>query len=70
MKGIIYLVNYRRGMVAVHNEDGSFLVFELLGADSLEIGDQVKWEGDTSLGSTILRNVTQGQAFEVYFQNH
>jgi hypothetical protein len=57
-------------MVAALTEDGSYSVFELLGGDSVEIGDEVSWKGTTPLGGERLRNHTQSEEFEVYFQNH
>ena len=70
MTGIVCEINQRRGMVAVRTEQGDFSVFELLSADPVEIGDEVSWQDDTSLGSTLLRSHTQGETYEVYFQNH
>jgi hypothetical protein len=70
MKGTIYKINKPRGMVAVRTEDGDFSIFELLGADPIETGDQVSWRPDTSSGSTPLNNITQGEAYLVCFQNH
>jgi hypothetical protein len=70
MKGTIVVINEQRGMVAVQTENNDFSVFELLGGDSIELGDEVIWKNDTSLGSTILTNMTKGCEFEVFFQNH
>ena len=70
MSGQVYEINESRGMVAIRTENGDFSVFELLGGDPVEIGDEVSWQDDTSLGSTRLRNITQGSSYEVYFQNH
>lgn len=70
MRGTISAINHNRGMVAVKTEDGDFSVFELLGGDSVELGDEVYWKDDTSLGSTKLQNITQGEVFGVFFQNH
>lgn len=70
MRGTIYAINQQRGMVAVQTENGDFSIFELLGADNVDVGDQVYWKNDTSLGSTILTNMTQSEKFEVFFQNH
>lgn len=70
MNGEVYEINQNRGMVAVRTENGDFSVFELLGEDPIEVGDQVSWKDDTSLGSTLLRNNKQETSYEVYFQNH
>lgn len=56
-------------MVAVSTEEG-YSIFELLGSDSVEVEDLVSWQDDTSLGHTILKNISQEETFEVYFQNH
>lgn len=70
MKGVIKHINASRGMVAVLTEDGSYSVFELLGGDSVELGDVVSWKDDTALGGEQITNHTQNEQFEVYFQNH
>lgn len=70
MKGVIKHINSARGMVAVLTDDGSYSVFELLGGDSVEIGDVVSWNNDTGLGGEEITNHTQGERFEVFFQNH
>ncbi len=70
MKGIAVAVNDQSGMVGVQTENGDFSVFELLSSDPIEVGDEVTWKNDTSLGSTFLTNITQGSRFEVFFQNH
>jgi hypothetical protein len=70
MNGTIHKVNWNKGMVGVLTEQGDFSVFELLGGDSVEEGDEVFWENDTGLGSEMLKNITQNETFEVYFQNH
>lgn len=70
MRGTIAKINQKRGMVAVKTERLDFSIFELLGSDSVEIGDQVEWRDDASLGDTALENKTRGSRFQVYFQNH
>jgi hypothetical protein len=70
MKGVIVHINESRGMVAVATEAGDFSIFELTGGDSVAIDDVVRWNGDTPLGGATLVNDTQGERFEVYFQNH
>ncbi len=70
MKGTIYKINVQRGMVAVFTEKGDFSIFELLGGDPIEIGDEVEWARDTGLGRETLRNITHDETSEVYFQNH
>lgn len=70
MKGVIKHINASRGMVAVLTEDGNYSIFELLGSDSLEIGDVVSWKNDTDLDGEKIINHTKNKRFEVYFQNH
>jgi len=69
MEGRIIEINQQRGMVAVETEDGEFSVFELLG-DEVEVGDVVRWQGDHPLGGETIRNLTQGETIDVFFQNH
>lgn len=68
MRGRIYKIH--RGMVAVLTENENFSIFELIGGDTVEEGDEVYWENDTGLGDETLHNLTQDSKFEVYFQNH
>lgn len=70
MKGIIKHINPNRGMVAVLTDEGQYSIFELLGGDTVDLGDVVSWRDDTALGGELLTNHTQGERFEVYFQNH
>ena len=70
MKGTIREINQIRGMVAVLTEEGNFSIFELLGGDIVEVGDEVQWKNDTGLGSEILTNLSRSESYEVYFQNH
>ena len=70
MKGTIHKINWDRGMAAVLTEQGGFSIFEMLGDDTFEEGDEVSWENDTGLGSEMLKNLTQNETLEVYFQNH
>jgi hypothetical protein len=69
-EGIIHSINRRRGVVAVQTAAGNFSVFELLGDDPVDIGDKVFWFQATSLGTTLLANITQNRIFEVSFQSH
>ena len=70
MKGTIFKINHRRGMVAVLTENGDFSIFEILGGDPVEEGDEVSQKNDTGLGSEQLRNSTQQETYEVFSQNH
>ena len=70
MKAVVFDINWRRGMVAVLTENGDFSIFEMLGDDNFEKGDEVFWKNDTALGSEKIRNATKGETMEVFFQNH
>lgn len=70
MTGSVVAVNPRRGMVAVLTEDGDYSIIEMLGDGLPDIGDPISWRGSTPLGGEIVRNLTQGQSYDVYFQNH
>lgn len=69
MKGEVMHINQQRGMVAVLTDDGDYSIIELLGED-VEVGDALRWNGDDPLGGETIRNLTQGMAMEVFFQNH
>lgn len=70
MIGTVVAVNQTRGMVALRTEEGDFSIMEMLGDDPPEIGDEIRWKGDTPLGGETVKNVSQGMTYEVYFQNH
>ena len=57
-------------MVAIKTANGDFSVFEMIGNDHFEKGDQVSWTDDTSCGHTTIRNITKGELIEVFFENH
>ena len=70
MKGTIYDINPKRGMVAVQTDNGDFSIFEIISANQVEIGQEVSWSGNTPTGSAMITNHGSGERFEVYFQNH
>jgi hypothetical protein len=70
MKGTIKYINPSRGMVAVLTDEGQYSVFELLSGETIEPGDVVSWAHATALGGEWITNHTQGERYEVYFQNH
>jgi hypothetical protein len=69
MKAEIVLMNPTRGMIAARSDEVGFVIFELLGDYSPEIGDVVSHSDFTSLGSEKYRNVTQREDMDVYVQN-
>lgn len=69
MNAEIVLVNPKRSMVAARSEDVGFVVFELLGSYSPEVGNIVSHSDFSSLGSEEYRNLTQRELMDVYVQN-
>lgn len=68
--GTIYDINSQRGMVAVLTETNGFSIFEMLWDDNFKKGDEVSWKGDNPLGDCKIKNHTEDEEAEVYFQNH
>jgi hypothetical protein len=69
MRGVVYKINARVGMVAVETEE-DFSVFEIISSDEVEVGDEISWKEHRPLGRSEIINHTSGERFEVYFQNH
>lgn len=69
LTGIVVAINPKRGMVAVRTS-GGYSIFEMLGDDPPEKGDQIKWDGSKPLGGETVYNVTQDIGYDVFFQNH
>lgn len=69
MTGYVAEINHGRGMVAIDTSHG-YSIFELMGGDEFEVGDEVSWVEDTVLGSAYVTNRTRNERCEVYFQNH
>jgi len=70
MKGIIFDINWERGMVAVLTESEDYSVFELLSEEHLDIGDEVSWNENHPLGDCKIKNYTKNEIIEIYFQDH
>lgn len=70
MRGTVKAINRNRGMVGVLTDGGDYSVFELLGGDEVEVGDDVSWKSHNPMGSDMLVNHSRGTRFEVFFQNH
>jgi hypothetical protein len=70
MNGKLYLINPKRGMVAVLTENGDFTIIQIIGSYEIDIGDELTWKNDTGLGSERYRNITKNQIIEVFVQNH
>jgi len=70
MKGKIFEINQKRGMVAVLTESENFSIFEILTYDNFEIDDEVSWTENHPLGDCKIKNLTKNEMFIAYFQNH
>lgn len=67
-KGVICILNHRRGMYAVELSDGSYSVFELLDSNEINLEDVISGSLD-ELGSCKLRNLNENESFEAIVQN-
>jgi hypothetical protein len=70
MKGIIHNINKQRAMVAVLTEQEDYSIFEMLGYDDFDIGDEVSWIEDNPSGGCEVKNISKNTTIEVLFQNH
>lgn len=70
MKGIIKQIDYENGFVYVLTEDNNISTFEILSDDNFEIGDIIYWSEYEPLGHCEIKNITQNEIIEVFFQNH
>ena len=68
MRGVIELINERQGMIAVRTEHDEYSVLELLGGYSPEIGDVISGNLE-NLGGESVKNITQGEAWDVFIQD-
>jgi len=68
MRGVIKLINERRGMIAVRTDHDEYSVLELLGGYSPEIGDVISGNLE-NLGGESVKNITQGEAWDVFIQD-
>ena len=68
MKGTIKIISPCGAMVGVRTEDGDYSVLELLGGFSPEIGDVISGQLD-NLGGEEVRNLTQGEVWDVFIQD-
>lgn len=68
MRGVIVIINERRGMVAVRTDYDEYSVLELLGGYSPEIGDVISGNLE-NLGGESVKNITQGEAWDVFIQD-
>jgi len=70
MKAIIKVINRKRGMYAAEiNDNGEFVIFELLDSCEPEIGDVISHADFYSMGRETYKNLTQNCEFEVAVEN-
>lgn len=70
MKAIIKQIDYQNGFVYVETEDNNISKFEILSDDNFEIEDVLSWKEYEPLGHCKIKNLTQNEVVEVFFQNH
>ncbi len=69
MNGQVVHINHQRGMVAVLTSRGEYSILEL-SCDEMEVGDELKWDGEYPCGFKTIVNATQRRNITVIFQNH
>ncbi len=69
MKGIVRALNPSMGRVGCQTSDG-FSMFDMMGDDPPDLGDEIEWSDLTPLGGERVRNVTQGCTYDVFFEDH
>ncbi|MCC9061442.1 hypothetical protein [Flavobacterium piscisymbiosum] len=70
MKAIVKKIDYQKGFVYVSTEENNTSMFEMLSDDNFEIEDVLSWEEYEHLGHCEIKNITQNEIVEVFFQNH
>ena len=70
MRAIVKKIDYQKGFVYVETEDNSISMFEMLSDDNFEIEDVLSWEEYQPLGHCEIKNITQNEEVEVFFQKH
>ena len=70
MKAIVTVINSQRGMYAANIENqGDYVIFELLDCDEPNIDDIVSHPDFYSMGEETFTNITQKYEIDVYIQN-
>ena len=70
MKAIVKVINPARGMYAAEmNQNGAYVIFELLDSSEPEIGDVITHPDFYSMGGETFNNLTQQCQIDVYVQN-
>jgi len=70
MKAIVKKIDYQKGFVYVENEYNNISMFEMLSDDNFEMDDVLSWDEYEPLGHCEIKNITQNEIVEVFFQNH
>ena len=70
MRAIVKKIDYQKGFVYVETEYNSISMFEMLSDDNFEIEDVLSWEEYQPLGHCEIKNITQNEEVEVFFQKH
>src|SRR5687768_3010503 len=68
MEAAIVLINETRNLAAARTEHGKFVVFQLLGAYALELGDVVSHSDLHEMEGVTYRNLTRNRRMSVYVQ--
>lgn len=55
-------------MVAVQTDNGDYSIFEVIGGEEFEVGNEVSWREDAPLGGHEVVNRRTGERAD--FQNH
>jgi len=70
MRGIIIGISNRNDFVALQTEVGYFSIFENTSGDNFEVENELIWNGGFEVGDCFLKNISEGETSEVYFQYH
>ena len=68
MKGIVKMINRKRGMIAVEVDANDFTVIEILEMSyDVEIGDVISGNLDSHAGGTLI-NLSKNEKMDVFIQ--
>jgi hypothetical protein len=70
MQGYVHTINRRRGLAAIATDGDGYTIIEVLGGDSISIGDQLEWDDEKSVGSAIYLNLTKAVQIRVNVHGH
>lgn len=70
MRARVCMINRARGMYAAEIEDqGEFVIFELLDFEEPELGDVLQHADFYSMGGETFKNLTQQTLIDVFVEN-